>query len=239
MDLEKQYLAEYGHLRQEILDADKANYQVLGFLLAATGLLFARAFELPNPAQGALTLAIVQVFAFPCHLLLRANRRRVWRIATYLRTFVEPRLPGLQWESRLHGLRLAGGSPSRSRYSTHVVSTESLTLLLISCAAIVAEAMIFACKPQSLDDLERGTSVAVFLVNLGAAAYYHYDRQHGVSVGTDSATFYTGGWEKVRERETPGAPGATETADTAETAAASETEPAARRRPPAVPKRAE
>lgn len=42
MDLEKRYLAAYGYLRQEILDADKANYQVLGFVLAASGLLFAR-----------------------------------------------------------------------------------------------------------------------------------------------------------------------------------------------------
>jgi hypothetical protein len=198
LDLEKQYLAEYGYLRQEILDADRAIYQVLGFVLAASGLLFARAFDLENPAQGALILAIIQVFALPCHLLLRANRKRIWRIATYLRIFVEPNLPGVQWETDLAALRAKGAPKTMARFSTRVIGTESLVMVMISVAAVLAETLILLSQSSFPEPLEGNTYLAVYAVNLPAAAYYLFDRKHWAVWSANSERAFAEGWLSIQ-----------------------------------------
>jgi hypothetical protein len=105
-----------------------------------------------------------------------------------------------------------------------VIGTESLTLLVISAAAIAAEGIVLACLQLPLVPLQVLTSGIGLFVNLGAGYYYLRDRRHGKGWHADSATLYTEGWQIVSAASTPAPPGPPDAARSAKSEALPETE---------------
>ena len=103
-------LEEYRQLKQEIFNAQAIRYTILGFTVAATGTILGLiAKELASP-EATRTFAAVFV-SFGLGLLIAAQLLTIhfshWIIiaARYIREFIERRVPGIQWETRMLRLR--------------------------------------------------------------------------------------------------------------------------------------
>lgn len=92
MDETTQLWNAYSDLRSEIKAADSLNYQILGIMVAAVTALLAAGFKDIHHLNGLLIITCVYAITSPAYALLRGNRRRIWRISTYLRIFVEPKI---------------------------------------------------------------------------------------------------------------------------------------------------
>lgn len=101
MDIETQLLREYESLRSEIRNADTLNYQIIGIVVGAVALLLSTGFKEANPSTRLSIFLCIYVVTIPALRLLQGNRRRTWRISTYLQVFVESRLELIKWECRL------------------------------------------------------------------------------------------------------------------------------------------
>ena len=101
--------AEYAALRDETLQNGRAATTTLGFVVAAGGVAMSAAANLQgqSPSELAPRLALllfVQVFALVGTLTEILLLRATMRIASYLRTFVEPQAQ-MKWETRLENFR--------------------------------------------------------------------------------------------------------------------------------------
>src|SRR6478736_3333078 len=93
-------IAEYNSLRAEIQAADSLNYQIKFITIGAVGAILSTAST--QPIVTALFMCVLAyVVIFLSYGLLCGNRRRIWRMATYLEVFLEPELGGDGWEIRV------------------------------------------------------------------------------------------------------------------------------------------
>ncbi len=103
----EELLFEYDHLRREILQQDIQSIQVLaGVVLLASALMtIAFGVAVSNLLVKGLLFLLVQ--AVVCIGLWQTLQRAYTSltIASYLRTFIEPKTAGLKWESRLKNYR--------------------------------------------------------------------------------------------------------------------------------------
>lgn len=101
-------LAEYSSLRHEIADAKNVRLVTLGFTLAFVGGALGSLAGTNATAAAAMCLLVVALA-----LVMTTHSTRAIEVnASYLRRYVEPRDPGLNWETRLARHRRT--TPSRS-----------------------------------------------------------------------------------------------------------------------------
>lgn len=115
MDKETQLWNQYTLLREEIKQADELNYQILGVVVGATAVILTTGFSQNDPFVRIFIFLCVYVVTIPAYRLTIGNRRRTWRISTYMRTFLESQLEHVKWETRLEMQNKAhqrGWSPS-------------------------------------------------------------------------------------------------------------------------------
>jgi Na+/melibiose symporter-like transporter len=102
MDKQSQIWEFYQSLRSEMLEADKLCNQLLSIQSAATAAILSAAFSQQNETFRFFILLSVYVVTIPCYRLIHSNRRRTWRISTYLIVFLEPELDqSVSWETNL------------------------------------------------------------------------------------------------------------------------------------------
>jgi hypothetical protein len=103
----EELISEYEHLREEILHDDAITIQILGGIVLLTTALISVAFS--TSIQSLLVKGILFFLAqlIACIGLWQTVHRgySTFMIASYLRTFVEPKTTGLKWESRLKRFR--------------------------------------------------------------------------------------------------------------------------------------
>lgn len=133
MDRDGNLTVLYQTLRAEISQADNQNYQVLGFAVAATAALVTAGISQESVLNRSVVFALVFLVTWPCQRLLQGKRKYVWRIASYLRTVVEPQLPGVKWETHIDLLS------RRSQYarvlSTRAAHNEWLIIAVLNAVA--------------------------------------------------------------------------------------------------------
>lgn len=139
MDELTQLNNEYQRLRDEIMQADSRNYQMLGVIIAAAAALLAAAFSRGGEKPSLIALLVYAV-TIPGYRMLYVNRKRIWRISTYMRVFLESRLQYTQWETRLSEQREKASPDRRNDFSTFALKTEWLTVSLINFVAALCAA---------------------------------------------------------------------------------------------------
>jgi hypothetical protein len=94
---------QYDQLRKEILQNQTAILQILGFTLALTGTLFTLALTKAVPTEVSYLFLIGGGFVvlISC-LMIIDTEDSTFNIAAYLRTFLEPNLASVKWETRLY-----------------------------------------------------------------------------------------------------------------------------------------
>jgi len=105
MDKEAQVWNEYQSLRSEVTHADSLNYQTISIVVGAAGVILTAGLNQSDPIPRSLIFLCVYIVTIPGYRLLQGNRRRIWRISTYIRTFLEPNLEFVKWETRLDSSR--------------------------------------------------------------------------------------------------------------------------------------
>lgn len=174
MSAEAARLAEYTALRAEILQSETKARDVLVAVSAAVGAILAfwlgmiggkdTAQPLP-PSQflfAVVTVTLALLATGLAGILVASYRRSTWRIATYMIVFLEPRVEGLGWETRLDADSRRGGagrfSPEQAGSSGGIGSDR---WVLIFLQLICMLAIILFVVVQWVDVNERLASEAL------------------------------------------------------------------------------
>jgi hypothetical protein len=121
-------IAEYQSLRDEILRAETLAARVPPFLLGASAATLSAVPNIESSGWWVSLSAVAFFIAWFANRLIQAQRKRVWRISTYIRVFIEPRLDLIGWETRL----------SKTKGD---MTSKSVTNELIFCALIAGVAL--------------------------------------------------------------------------------------------------
>lgn len=128
-------LAEFTALRNEIDHSQNRQTQILGFAITAFTVMFGLATE------NVVFLLFVPPIALILQLLYTRHQAQVQRIGGYIRTEIEPNVPGLGWEGHfqpLCGLDRRAGFPWGRLVLQHTVPAFFLLPLAISCVLYAA-----------------------------------------------------------------------------------------------------
>jgi|GEM_PF-2916040 hypothetical protein len=135
MDKQTQLWNEYQSLRSEMTQADTLNYQTMGGLVAVSGSILTTGFNQVDPSLKLFVFLCVYSITIPGYRLLQGNRRRIWRISTYIRTFLEPNFEFIQWETRLEKSRRLKTTSQRQSLSSLVGTNEWFIITLLDTIA--------------------------------------------------------------------------------------------------------
>jgi hypothetical protein len=202
-------IAEYNSLRAEIQAADSLNYQITFLTIGAVGAILSAAST--QPIVTALFMCVLAyVVIFLSYGLLCGNRRRIWRIATYLEVFLEPELGGDGWEIRVQAQRAqAERKATDFKPTSSVIVNESLNAMAMVAVAGFA-AIVFTAKARwSTDPPPPGIWVLVLLVVLivSVALWWHVSgHERRLSRVGDVPGRYRLLWKDVKESREGGRP---------------------------------
>jgi hypothetical protein len=134
MDKQTQLWNEYQNLRSEMAQADTLNYQTMGGVVAVSGGILTAGFNQVDPSLKVFIFLCIYSITVPGYRLLQGNRRRIWRISSYIRTFLEPNFEFIQWETRLDKSRRLKPT-SRQDLSSLVGTNEWFIITLLDVIA--------------------------------------------------------------------------------------------------------
>jgi hypothetical protein len=134
MDKQTQLWNEYQNLRSEMAQADTLNYQTMGGVVAVSGGILTAGFNQVDPSLKVFIFLCIYSITVPGYRLLQGNRRRIWRISSYIRTFLEPHFEFIQWETRLDKSRRLKPT-SRQDLSSLVGTNEWFIITLLDVIA--------------------------------------------------------------------------------------------------------
>ncbi len=129
MDRDTQIWNEYQSLREEIRGTDSLNYQILAIVVGVSAIILAMGFTQADPLVRFFIFLCVYLITIPGYRLLQTNRRRAWRISTYIHIFLERRLEFVNWEMRLDALQAPGELESGRQPFSSLPSTEEWLIL--------------------------------------------------------------------------------------------------------------
>lgn len=135
MDKQTQLWNEYQSLRSEMTQADTLNYQTMGGVVAVSASILAAGFNQVDPSLKLFVFLCVYSITIPGYRLLQGNRRRIWRISTYIRTFLEPNFEFIQWETRLEKSRRLKTTSQRQSLSSLVGTNEWFIITILDIIA--------------------------------------------------------------------------------------------------------
>lgn len=131
MDKKTQLWNLYQQLKGEITLSDTRNNQIKNTLITASGVIITIGFHQENPERPWIILCVL-ILIIPLYGILFGNRKNIWRISTYLRTFIEPELEGVQWETHLDKQRNSTSNKSKKNYSSEASAKEYTLILYLS-----------------------------------------------------------------------------------------------------------
>ena len=100
----------YDLLTQEIQSAENQTYQIVSIGIGALAAILAAGFNQSNHVLRFFMFLTAYLIIIPMIRLLKGNRSRIWRIATYMQVFLEPALSGIKWQTHLAQQRESGKS---------------------------------------------------------------------------------------------------------------------------------
>ena len=139
MEKSAQLWNEYESLRDELKSADSLNYQIVGLLVGAVAAILTTGFTQTNPMARLAIFLCVYVVSVPGYRMLQGNRRRIWRITTYMQVFLEPQLEFINWATRVDKQRRKARDRSERRFLSSLVSmNEWLIVSAVNSLAALA-----------------------------------------------------------------------------------------------------
>jgi hypothetical protein len=131
---------EYSHLNQEIDHNENRINEILGAALLLISALLSVAFSqyVSNRFLQFLLYFLVQAIACLGLRQTLERERGTFVIASYLRTFIEPELPGLKWETRLEKFRSRSQKTTRHTFYINYRLFTYPFLILLSFLLIAA-----------------------------------------------------------------------------------------------------
>ncbi len=127
----RQRIEEYKMLRTEIESIWGQAYQTLNFLLAFVGLVLSATLSKEmSKVERILMLVGISLVTLGGYSLVRVHASRVWRVTTYMRQALEPKLAGIAWESRLEFRDRVSRKRERSLFSGHTLILHTINLLI-------------------------------------------------------------------------------------------------------------
>jgi len=166
MEKESQIWNEYHSLREEIRVADSLNCQIMGIIIGAVALILTTGVGQAKPSARVMAFLCSYVVTYPGYRLLQGNRRRIWRISTYIRTFLEPNLGFVKWETRLSKQREISTEPHRAQeFSTLISQNEWFIITLLNIVAGTA-AIIYILKLEYSLEIKIVSILALVGLNL-------------------------------------------------------------------------
>jgi len=176
---------QYQHLTEEIRTAEILNYQVFGFTIAAMAATVAAAFARETADDRCWLLLLASVVTAPGAFLLYDNRARIWRITTYMRVFMEPQLPGVNWQGHLaksENINPKDQSSSAIRSEFLILGFASVLIAVLALAtALWAGQHSFEKAAASLAGK---LAITCGLISISLAAlYFHWQRVLGRGEG--------------------------------------------------------
>ena len=124
---------EYGTLRDQIAEADRTCVVLQGALITATLALVSLSIERDAPGVAWLITPLWIIG----HCLLAEKRSIIVHTARYLRTEIESRHRGLQWETWHHDQVGAADTPSPVRYYPFYLEVAIATTSVLGDVALV------------------------------------------------------------------------------------------------------
>lgn len=100
----------YDLLTQEIQTAENQTYQIVSVGIGAVAAILAAGFNQSNHVLRFFMFLTAYLIIIPMIRLLKGNRSRIWRIATYMQVFLEPELSDVKWQTHLALQRESGKS---------------------------------------------------------------------------------------------------------------------------------
>lgn len=113
--------AEYEMLQAEINSNSQVTANVFAITVTGVAALIGYGIE----ARNWLVLLAPFALLLPSLWFIASQIESTVRIATYVRTFIEPQVPGLRWETRLNTLR-AGVTRPDNRYTLSITGVYGL-----------------------------------------------------------------------------------------------------------------
>ncbi|MBD0328383.1 MAG: hypothetical protein ICV68_18355, partial [Pyrinomonadaceae bacterium] len=108
MNKGEQLWNQYKLLWDNMQDSNKLNYQIMGGIITASVAILTIGFNgLANEKDpiiiGLIFLGVFMI-TIPGQKLLKGNRGHIWRLSTYILTFLEPHFEYLKWETNVNEL---------------------------------------------------------------------------------------------------------------------------------------
>jgi len=173
MDKETQLLKEYQNLRDEIRGADSLNYQILGIIVGAVAAILTTGFSQTDPNVRFLIFLCIYIVTIPGYRLLQGNRRRTWRISTYMRVFLEPELEFTNLETRLDAQRQKAKNESTRQFLSSLVGTNewfivSMMNLIAGLTSLLHGLFQISVTIQNIPItyIRIGSAVSIVMLNL-------------------------------------------------------------------------
>ncbi len=201
MDKDTQLWQEYEFLHNEVLGADSLNFQVMGIIVGAVAALLTAGFKETDPTSRLFVFLCVYVVTIPGYRLLQGNRRRIWRISTYIRVFLEPQLEFIKWRTRLdRQRRQAKGENAKQGLSSLVGTNEWFIISMMNILAAIA-AVFGGLLQIGISDLIRvGGAVIITAFNLWLLYSTSHQEKDLRRMGRIESDYYKS-WTDIRDEE--------------------------------------
>ncbi|MDO8879418.1 MAG: hypothetical protein Q7W44_01235 [Coriobacteriia bacterium] len=177
--------AEYEMLQGEINSNSQVTANVFAITVTGVAALIGYGVQTGN------WLVLLSPFALliPSLWFIASQVESTVRIATYVRTFIEPRVAGLHWETRLSRIRMDHARPD-SRYTLSITGIYGL----LGAACLGLAWALVGRSPQEL------ISMGVATVLLGGSTIF-VSIQCRRALSTGCQCDYTASWEALAREE--------------------------------------
>jgi len=184
-------LDEYRSLRSEIQSTQGQRMQILSLTVGAFGVILSISgsvvlgSESITPA-GRLLVAVggaiaLYAIVIPSLIMMLAAQQAIQRLGEYIRIFIEPRVPGLNWEKRWRNFKL------RHQYRGGLRSMGGIYYFL---SLLPLSLPIYAASQH----MQNWPLILILVPFIGCSIYLSYDLQAAISKGWKWAR-----WEDYEE----------------------------------------
>jgi hypothetical protein len=194
----------YDLLTQELRDAENQIYQIVNVGSGAIAAILAAGFNQSNAVLRLFMFLTSYLIIFPMIRLIRGNRAQIWRITTYMRTYLEPELPGIKWQTDLalsHNQKLKSSSITLSQMLVVQLATVVVGIATLIDLCLVANWRIkslIPCPPAF--NLLATTTLAAFVAVNVYLVMYERKTEKEAHRGEDIEKDYLRAWEALQNR---------------------------------------
>jgi len=202
MDKQTQFVTQYQDLRDDIKKTNIINNQTIALIIGAIGIVMTAGITQGNSIIRLSVFLMVYAITIPGYGFLRGNRRHIWRVSTYIRVFLEPKLKEIQWETRLDLQRKLSLENKNHRFtgSSSINTNEWFIIFLLNTIAALAAIFLgIAIMPISIEGKIAGI-IIIILGNILLFVITNFQERNLRRGGKIEENYYLS-WLKVKKAQ--------------------------------------